>query len=125
MKWLLNYLKGHTAITHTFLVGLLALGGASQLPFGQSILHSITENHPRIAPIITMLVGIGFLLMNPNVESKIQQMTGIDLAADEAKLQQSKTNIQQVQADLKQAQAQAAQATGQPTSTPPTGPAKS
>lgn len=128
MKWLTDYLKGHTAVTHAVLVALLALGGASQLPFGQSMLHTITEHHPRIAPLITMLVGIGFLLMNPKVQARIETATGIDLSVDQAKLQQSKENIAQVQADLQQAQAKAAQATGQnptmPSVTPSTGPPK-
>jgi hypothetical protein len=125
MNWLLNYLKGHTAITHAFLVSLLALAGGSQLPMGQSILHTITTNHPRIAPLITTFIGIGFLLLNPSVDAKIKSATGIDLTVDEAKLQQSKQNITEVQQDLAQAKAQAAQAVGQPPTAPPGGPVKS
>lgn len=118
MPWLMNYLKSHSAATHGILVALLGLGGASQLPFGQTILHQITTNHPRIAPLLTALVGIGFLLMNPNVEAKIEAKTGINLAADQAKLQQSKENIAEVQADLKAATAKADEATGVPPKKP-------
>lgn len=128
MKWLMGYIKGHTAVTHGILLALLALGGASQLPFGQALVHRLIENHPRIEPIITVLVAIGFLLLNPSVQTGIKSATGIDLAVDEAKLQQSKEKIQEVQTDLAQAHAQAAQVTGQPKSTatpssvpPPTG----
>ena len=119
MNWLANYLKTHSAITHGILVGLLGLGACSQLPFGQQILHSIATNHPRIAPLITTLVGMGFVLMNPKVQAKIEARTGIDLAADQAKLQQSKQNIAEVQADLQSAKTQAAQATGETTKPKP------
>lgn len=109
------YIKSHTGWTHALLVGLLGLGGVAQLPFGQSMLHSITEHHPRLTPIITTLVAIGFLLFNPKVQAKIQSVTGIDLSVDEAKLQQSKENIQQVQQDLAQAKGEVAQAKQQAT----------
>jgi hypothetical protein len=114
MKWLLSYLKEHTAATHGIMVALLGLGGASQLPFGQKMLHTLATNHPRIAPLITILVGIGILLLNPSVKAKIKTATGIDLSVDQAKLQQSKENIQQVQQDLQQVQSKAQAATGQP-----------
>jgi thiol:disulfide interchange protein len=119
MNWLVNYLKGHSGITHGILAGLLGLGFASQLPFGQTFINNVVDKHPHIAPLVSMLVGIGFLLMNPKVQAKIESVTGIDLSVDEAKLQQSKENIQQVQQDLQQAKAQAAQATGKAPVTPP------
>jgi hypothetical protein len=114
MKWLADYLKGHSSITHAMLVGLLALGGASQLPFGQKVLQRIETRHPRIEPLITILVVMGIVLLNPKVQAKIEAETGINLAADQAKLQQSKQNIAEVQADLQAAKKKAEQATGVP-----------
>lgn len=106
----MGFFTKHMRIVHGLMVALLGLAGLAELPFGQKLIHSTLENHPRLDPIIGALIGCGFLLLNPKVQALIQAKTGIDLGADQARLAAEKTRLQdgQQQIDAARAKAQGA-----------------
>ena len=113
----MSFLSKHLRLVHILMAGMLALAGLSQLPLGQRILTTSLAHHPRLGPIISALVGCGFLLLNPKVQDLIKQKTGIDLSADQAKLAADRHRLQQGQDTLAAAK-EKAQAAMKP---PPSG----
>jgi hypothetical protein len=107
MSNLLELLKSHTNSAKGIFVTLMGWAGASQLPGVQKIIQPLIARHPHLDTLVWSLTAVGFLLLNPRVQGRVKTLTGIDLAAEEQKLEQSKQNIQSVQADLKQAGQQA------------------
>lgn len=107
---MLDLIKGHTNTAKGLLLTLMGWAGASQLPGVQKIIQPLVARHPHLDTLIWSFTAAGFLLFNPRVQAKVQSLTGIDLAAEQTKLEQSKQNIQSVQADLQQAGKQATNA---------------
>src|SRR5215470_16804560 len=108
-KFIVNLISSHTSSTKTILVGLLGWAGVSQAPGVQSHLREFLERHPRLTPIMWSITAIAFLLTQPKIQARIEAATGIDLAQEQAKLDESKEKISEVQKDMKAAAEQARQ----------------
>jgi hypothetical protein len=105
-----DLLQNHTGSTKGIFVTLMGWAGASQLPGVQKIIQPLMTRHPHLDTLLWSATAAGFLLLNPRVQKKVQSLTGIDLAAEQQKLEQSKQNIESVQADFKQAGLKASEA---------------
>jgi len=100
----------HTNATKALFGVVIGVAIFAQFPLGERLMRSAAQSHPHLSSLLTLLVGAGFLLMRPNVQAKIKSATGIDLAAEQSKLQQQGENLQKAKQEFQQAAQQGTQA---------------
>ena len=90
-------------------MSVIGMAGASELPWGQKFIKNVVDAHPRIEPIVTGIIMLGFLLLNPKVQALLKKK-GIDVSADAAAVAEQKQNLAETHSAVDSARAQAAKA---------------